>query len=167
MHLPAALSLRRAAVEDAEILRVLNADVQRVHAALLPDLFKPAAAESFTANHARAMLMHPDNIVIIATCSGVPTGYAYAEARRRLENAFTYGVDEVYLHHLSVVPEYRRQGIGTALLDGVADAAHALGIERVALDVWTANKQALAFFVAHGFAPCNERLARQTPRATT
>ena len=61
--------------------------------------------------------------------------------------------DEVYLHHISVIPTYRRRGVGTALLSAVVEAGTVLGISRVALDVWRVNAPARAVFKAHGFAP--------------
>jgi ribosomal protein S18 acetylase RimI-like enzyme len=64
----------------------------------------------------------------------------------------------VYLHHISVRSAFRRRGIGGALLENVRAAGRDVGIALLALDVWSFNEEARAFFRRHGFAPYNERL---------
>jgi ribosomal protein S18 acetylase RimI-like enzyme len=44
------------------------------------------------------------------------------------ETPFSYADDLVYLHHISVRPSYRRQGVGRALMDAVRSAASERGI---------------------------------------
>lgn len=151
--------VRRACADDAELLVTLNGHVQAVHAALLPALFKPAGHSTLTPSDVHALLAMPETLALVASIDDQPAGYAYAEVRRRPENRYVYANDEVYLHHISVAPQARRQGVGTALLDAIRQAAAEHGIIRVALDVWTINDTARAFFRSHGFEPYNERLA--------
>ena len=154
------VQVRIAEPNDALAIAGLNRDVQAVHAALEPTLFKPPGLGTFGAEDAAAILASPHNIVFLAVIEEMPIGYAYAEIRRRAENAYAYAYDEVYLHHLSVTEACRRQGVGRALLAAVWARANALGIGRLALDVWSANTAAREFFRSQGFAPYNERMAR-------
>jgi diamine N-acetyltransferase len=96
--------------------------------------------------------------VFIAEVDSLPVGYAYAEVIHRPETSFSYAEDLVYLHHISVRSSYRKQGLGRALMDAVRSAASERGIAVLALDVWTFNEDARAFFRRHGFTPYNERL---------
>ncbi len=64
----------------------------------------------------------------------------------------------IYVHHIGVEAQLRRSGAGTKLLDAVGDAAKALGIETIALDVWSFNVPAKAFFERSGLKPYNENL---------
>ena len=64
----------------------------------------------------------------------------------------------VHLHHISVRPACRRQGVGSGLLDAVRTAAASAGISLITLDIWTFNEASRAFFRRHGFAAYNERL---------
>ncbi len=86
------VNVRRATVADAATISALNADVQAVHAAALPWLFKTPSAETFP-----------------------PLG-------------------------------------------AVRQAADDRDIRQVALDVWSFNERAEAFFRRHGFEAYNERL---------
>jgi len=155
--------IRRACADDAELLVALNAHVQAVHAALLPALFRPVGQSTLAPSDVQALLAMPETVALVGSIDEQPAGYAYAEVRRRPENRYVYANDEVYLHHISVAPHVRRQGVGTALLDAVRQAAVDHGITRVALDVWTINEAARAFFRSHGFESYNERLAWSGP----
>lgn len=155
--------IRKAVEQDAAILGALNADVQAVHAAALPWLFKPAGPEAFPPARVRDILADPDNVIFIAETGGDAAGYAWAQIQERPETPWTYAHDVMYLHHLSVKPACRRRGIGHALVDAVRAAAADAGITRVALDVWTFNEDARAFFRRCGFAAYNERLWTPDP----
>jgi diamine N-acetyltransferase len=153
-----AIQIRRATEQDADVLRALNADVQALHAAALPLLFKPPGPDTLASWDVRLLLTEPENLFFIAEADGVAAGYAYAEIQERPETSFTHGYDMIYLHHLSVRPAQRRQGVGSALIGAVQAAAAEAGVTCVALDVWIFNDEARAFFRRHGFAACHERM---------
>ena len=152
------ITVRQATSTDAELLSALNADVQAVHASALPGRFKPPGPDSFPTAEAAALLANSDNLVFLADVDRAAAGYAYAEVVRRAETSLTYTYEAVYLHHISVRPEYRRQGVGSALLSAVHASGHGLGIKLLTLDVWSFNENARAFFQRHGFNPYFQRL---------
>jgi ribosomal protein S18 acetylase RimI-like enzyme len=153
--------VRRATVADAAAVAALNVDVQALHAAAMPGEFKPPGPGSFTRRAAAALLRKQDHLVFIAEINAEPAGYAAAEVIRRPETPFKYAREMVYLSHISVRPEYRRRGVGQALLAAVRAAGEAAGITLLALDVWSFNEDARAFFRRSGFAPYVERLWNQ------
>jgi ribosomal protein S18 acetylase RimI-like enzyme len=153
-----AILVRKAVEEDADKLAALNADVQAIHAAALPWLFKPPGPDTLPPAAVADLLEGLENFIFIAEVDGIAVGYAYAEIVRRPETPFHYARDMVYLHHISVRPEHRRRGVGSALVGAVRAAASDIGISVMALDVWTFNDEARAFFRRHGFATFNERL---------
>ncbi len=57
--------------------------------------------------------------------------------------------EEVHIHDLAVVPEHRRKGVGSALLEELLAAA--AGAQRVRLEVRASNFAAQAFYKKHGF----------------
>jgi ribosomal protein S18 acetylase RimI-like enzyme len=153
-----AILIRKAVEPDADNLASLNADVQAIHAAAMPWLFKPPGPNTLPPADVAALLAPAENLVFIAEVDGAAAGYAYAEFVRRPETPFHYAHDMVHLHHISVRPMHRRHGVGSALIDAVRAAATDAGIALVTLDVWTFNEAARAFFRRHGFAACTERL---------
>ncbi len=157
-------TVRRASESDADLLSLLNADVQNLHAAAMPERFKESGADTFPASAARALLVKPNNLVFIAEVGSEPAGYAYAEIVHLGESSLVHAWDEVYLHHLSVRPAWRRKGVAGALLDRVRAAADELGIGPMTLQVWAFNDGARAFFQQRGFTPYMMRLwDRQSP----
>jgi GNAT superfamily N-acetyltransferase len=54
-------------------------------------------------------------------------------------------------HQIGVDPGVRRRGIGRALLEAVELKAPELGVQQVALDTWSFNASAQAFFLEPGF----------------
>jgi ribosomal protein S18 acetylase RimI-like enzyme len=152
------LTLRRAEVGDAGLVSRLNGDVQAVHAEGLPFRFKPPNAETFPASLVVDLLGKKETLMFIGCVDDDPAGYLYGEIRRLPENAVRYAVATVYVHHISVRPDCRGRGLGTALLDAVRAAALGLGITQIGLEVWTFNERALGFFRRQGFAPVRAAL---------
>jgi len=150
--------VRRATEADADVLSKLNADVQSLHAAAMPERFKPLGPDTFPAAAARELLAAPRNLIFIAESESQPIGYAYAEVIHLPESAIRNAWDEVHLHHLSVRPAYRRKGVASALLDCVRAAADEFGIDLVTLQVWTFNEGAQSFFRRQGFTSYMTRL---------
>ncbi|MFO0988898.1 MAG: GNAT family N-acetyltransferase [Alphaproteobacteria bacterium] len=138
----------------------LNTDVQALHAAALPRRFKPPGAGAFSPEAAAALFAKPANMVFVADALGAPApvGYVYAEAARREETPFTFAFDTIYVHHISVRPEFRKRGLGEALIEAVRAEAAARKIDLITLDVWSFNAAAREFFRRNGFAVYNERL---------
>ena len=71
------------------------------------------------------------------------------------------GVTE--LEDLFVDPGWRRRGIATALVKGIAEVVRARGVERLEV---TANPHAMGFYTAGGFIPCGVAITEfgQAPR---
>lgn len=152
------ITVRRADPEDAESLSALNAHVQAIHAAALPSWFKPPGPDTFPPRAAIALFGNPDNLVFLSEVDGRPAGYVYGEIRRRAETPFSYAHEMLYLHHISVGPDFRDRGVGRALLEAARSAAGEQGISLMAADVWSFNEDARAFFRRCGLTTFNERL---------
>jgi len=70
--------------------------------------------------------------------------------------------DAAVINELYVVPEHRGTGVADELLDAAVALAddQALPLDRVVLDVDSANERAKAFYDRHGFEPWGELVAR-------
>ncbi len=152
------LEIRIAGPGDAAILSELNADVQKLHAEALPHLFKPPSGDTFPPEMAAEWISQPANYFFIGRAGGVDIGYIFVEIRSQIENSFRRAMDMVYIHHISIRPEYRQMGYGGELMEAAKSLARQKGIATLALDVWSFNRRAQAFFAAQGFANYNERM---------
>lgn len=149
--------VRPARSEDADLVSALNQDVQALHAAALPALFKPPGPETFPPSAVHALLNAPRNIVMIAELDGAGVGYVYGEFVERPETSWRFAQRLLYVHQIGVNVDLRGQGIGTALMEAMEAAARQCGAKMLALDVWSFNEAAQEFFARRAFAPYNER----------
>ncbi len=152
------MDITLATPQDAEIISALNAEVQKVHADALPHLFKPPSQETFPASLVRQSLADPNTYIFIAYSNGTPVGYIYTQIIRRAETSLRHALDRLYIHQISVNQAYQRHGVGQELLQTVVRLAREHGISSIALDVWSFNTQAQAFFVSQGFTVYNENM---------
>jgi diamine N-acetyltransferase len=155
------ITVRLAQIADAALLSALNVEVQALHAKGFPERFKPPGPDAFPAAEVAALLEKAENLFFLAFADQWPAGYAYSEIVRRPETSLTRAYETIHIHHLLVKSQFRRRGIGTALLAAARGAGHERGITLVTLDVWTFNDEARSFFRRNGFAPYIERLWQQ------
>jgi [ribosomal protein S18]-alanine N-acetyltransferase len=76
--------------------------------------------------------------------------------------AFWRIFDELHLNNLAVVPEMRRQGMATALLERVLSEGERLGATRTTLEVRRSNEVALKLYERFGFSVAGVRRAYYT-----
>ena len=72
--------------------------------------------------------------------------------------------DTAWLISMWVAPEFRRRGIGSALVDLVVAWARENGIGRLVLDVADVNAQAIALYGTKGFKPNGKSGSMPSPR---
>ena len=153
--------VRAASGVDFYTLITLNQVVQSLHAALYPSDFKPvadpAAVKALFATHIDA----PESGIGIAEIDRAPVGYVFFEVQARPETGFSPARPRMYVHHLSVAAEARRQGVATALMEYIEQRADSDGINEIVLDVWAANLDAQHFFCSQGFVAFNVVLRKK------
>lgn len=74
--------------------------------------------------------------------------------------------DAFHIARLGVLPQARRQGIATALVETACEAARNRGDPLVTLVVWADNKPALALYNSLGFEVLNRTEIEAHPRLT-
>lgn len=152
--------VRRANVEDSSSLARLNQHVHGLHVEAEPGEFhdvEPADARSSFAS----LFAADEHVVFLAVdAAGSAIGYVWAQDHQPPENPFTRSARTFYIHHVSVAPGARGQGVGNSLMAAVEAEARQRGISRLALDHWTFNESAQRFFAGLGFQPYNIRMRR-------
>ena len=93
----------------------------------------------------------PDKEILVAEEAGVLLGFAILHRVHKPENPFIYPRDYLDIDEFGVDAAHRRQGIATALVNYLRDYARAQGFDRVELNMWEFNREALAFYEGAGF----------------
>ena len=85
-----------------------------------------------------------------------------AEEDNEIVGVILYGNDgrRGYIYHTAVHPGFRTQGIGTALVETVTGALQSLGINKVALVVFSKNKDGNTFWEKLGFTTRDDLVYR-------
>ena len=146
------LTIRSAGPDDADVLAVLNEDVQLLHAAHKPELFRQPQRAT-VAEWFRAGLTNGAQTVWIAEADGAAVGYAAVVVRARPESPFTAATTVYEIDQLGVDPRFRRRGIAASLVRHVLETARAAGMREVTLRSWAFNKAAQEAFRRLGFTP--------------
>jgi len=155
------MEIRVASPANVDSIAGLNVDVQNVHAAALPHIFKAVNDGAFARSYIAECMSNPDSYFYIASLDGEDIGYVYARVVHRPENAYRHAWDFVYIDQISVKPEHQSKGCGALLMQAVRDLAKQNGIDIIALNFWAFNDKARAFFAQQGFVTYNERVWMQ------
>ena len=140
------------------IIDIRDADLDDPdHAAAIAEIVSAYAGEPFGGgapldDEVRARLVpglraHPTTLVLLAFAAGQPVGVAVCffgfstfQARPLLN-----------VHDLAVLPDYRDQRIGRALLTAAEEHARARGCCKLTLEVLEDNRRARALYASFGF----------------
>lgn len=111
-----------------------------------------------------AWLTHNEAFLLLAESGPEPVGYAIVHLQDGPDDTYPLGNRYAEIYSLSVSPEHRGQGIGTALLDAAESRLAALGIVDVAIAAMVENEAALRLYASRGFVPREIMLYRFGPR---
>ena len=145
------MEIRKAIDTDSLLLSSLAVDVQRLHAEHHPEFFKMPTRDDFAASFFDEMLANPLVSIFIAEEDREALGYIVCTLMERTENPFTFGMRYLLIDQISVRPQARGRGVGTALMKQAEILAGELGVQKIWLDSWDFNRNAHAFFEGAGF----------------
>lgn len=154
------MRIRKAGIDDIAAIVAINREVQALHVALAPDVFKSdldtVAVSAFFAR----IMSAPGHIVLTAEHDGIVTAYAWVEVQQRSGTPFSHAQTRLFVHHIGVSSSARRRGVATALLAEAEREGALAGATEMALDTWVDNAAAHAFFAARGLQPKRVSLAK-------
>jgi GNAT superfamily N-acetyltransferase len=158
---PGAIRVRRATPADAADIARLALEIQDIHVAGHPELFKPGGGEPRAEIASRVTA--PGQFYWVATLADDPVGYAYARLVAEPESLWRYASRWLLLDQMGVDARHRSRGIGEALWNAVRETATAEAVDRVVLNVWSFNRDARRFYERLGFTSFQHRMAFEIP----
>ncbi|HEX9118075.1 MAG TPA: GNAT family N-acetyltransferase [Anaerolineae bacterium] len=153
------MDIREATHDDLDLLAELNLEVQDLHVAAEPGIFRPARHADARAAFEQ-LLAWADTSVYIGFEGDEAVGYLVAVIQVRPANGFTHERRVLYIDQIGVRRTAQHRGYGAALIEAACQLAGSHHLDRVELDTWDFNKNAQAFFASQGFRPLRIRLAR-------
>ncbi len=147
----AQVAVRPMVLADFPAFDRFDAALHAMHQQARPDLFAPCK-HLFTQADFEKLLASPNEIALIAEDGDRPAGICMATIKEPPSAPFLHPVKAAHIGDLYVAEEYRRAGVGRALVESVKRAAGEKGAGRVTLMVWPFNSDALGFYEKLGFS---------------
>lgn len=145
------MSVRFAREEDLQRVNELRKQVNELHAAGEPGIFKPGFSEELR-DHIYTIFRDPRQRIAVCEREGLICGFAVLHHITKPENPFMYERDFLDVDEFGVDEAFRRQGVASELMAFVRDWAGSRGFRRLELNMWEFNQGALAFYEEMGFA---------------
>ena len=93
-------------------------------------------------------LLRDGNFGLVVLCDDVVAGYV---------GVLAIPPDEWEITNVAVDPDFRRRGMGEALMCALADKAAQAGVTRISLEVRVSNAAAIGLYRKLGFVDCGVR----------
>ena len=147
------MTIRRAAAKDMPRIQELLWQVELVHHAIRPDLFKNGGRK-YTDEELAAILADDTRPVLAAVDENDRLlGYAFCMLEECRGSNIMNDRKTLYIDDLCVDETLRGQHIGRALFEAVTAYALARGCRDLTVNVWTGNEAARRFYESCGFKP--------------
>ena len=137
--------IRHAVADDlAAVVRLLY-EVQEVHAQGRPDLFI-RGSRKYSDDEVLRIFSDGQRPVLVAERNHEVVGYAFCIFEQTPPSAAQWPLKTLYIDDLCVDAACRGQHIGTELYKAVLALAKEHGCDRVTLNVWSLNQNAMQFY---------------------
>ena len=144
------VNVRFARDEDLGRVNELRRQVNDLHVAGRPDIFKPGFCDELR-DHLFTIRNDPRQEIVVAELNGILCGYAVLNHIVRPENPFMFERDYLDIDEFGVDEGFRRRGVAAAMIRFIREYAREKGFRRLELNMWEFNRGALAFYEASGF----------------
>lgn len=140
--------IRKANKKDIQRIIELLHQVNMVHHAIRPDLFKPYTTK-YNEQELEAMLEDNDKPIFVYDDAMV-LGYAFCQVSEVLNDQLLEDIKTLYIDDICVDENVRGRHVGKALYEYVRDYAKSIGCNNLTLNVWEGNEPALHFYRSMG-----------------
>ncbi len=144
------ISVRFADEKDLDRVNELRRQVNALHVAGKPDVFKPGFCDELR-NYIHVIFHDPEQKIVAAVADEKLYGFAVLHHINKPENPYMYERDFLDIDEFCVDQACRRQGIASAMIRFIKDYAKEQGYHRIELNMWEFNRDALTFYEAAGF----------------
>lgn len=137
-----------------DISKLLN-QVLEVHHEGRPDIFRSGKEgfRKYSDDELIEILENDETPVFVAIDDDKVKGYAFCKFENVEESNSLNDLKSLYIDDLCVDENYRREHIGTKLLNFVKDFAKENGCYHITLNVWAFNEPARKFYENNGLKP--------------
>lgn len=140
--------IRKAEQRDIEGLMKLLYQVDAVHHAIRPDLFKSNTTK-YDEKELAALLTDERKPIFVYDDGGV-VGHAFCQINEVHDHRLLQDIKTLYIDDICVEEKMRGHHIGQALYEYVRAFAQSIGCYNITLNVWEGNNAAMSFYKSQG-----------------
>jgi len=137
--------IRKAEKSDINRILALLHQVNMVHYAIRPDLFKPHTTK-YGAQELEALFDDESRPVFVFDDGDGVLGYAFCQVSEVCGDLLLCDNRTLYIDDICVDETARGRHIGKSLFEYVRNYAQTIGCHNVTLNVWEGNDAALSFY---------------------
>ena len=137
--------IRKATSEDVSQIVLLLDDTAKIHTKIRPDVFKTKTIEEIK-NNLEEMLIDENNIILLSEDNQIIKGIIICKIRKIENHTNLKNAKVLWINEICVNKEYRRNGIGSALIEKAKEIARENNCIRLELNCWELNKDAIKFY---------------------
>ncbi|MCI8327299.1 MAG: GNAT family N-acetyltransferase [Lachnospiraceae bacterium] len=138
------IEIRRAQPTDYEMVQRLEGAVFKIHQQARPDYFHTQSC--YTKQEFEELLNLSTPISLMDVCDKKIVGICFGKIEKTEGNSFCKVRKIAVIEDLSILPEYRGQGIASNLIQKAREQAIAENAESLELCVWGFNTDALHLY---------------------
>ena len=146
--------------KDSELIAKLNQHVHTIHYQLYPQYFKEYSFEAMVLFFSK-FVAKKEHIFLIAEDNNQYVGYTWLELRANAENEFSKGFNDVYIHQISILEDFKGRGYGQKFMSKIYEVAKLYDIHEVKLDYWLGNDEAEKFYEKQGFVKIRQVVCKK------
>ena len=144
------MSVRFAEEQELNRVNELRRQVNALHAAGKPEIFRPEFSREMR-DFLFQIWNDPEKEILVAEREGQICGYAILHLVHKPESPAKRAQDYLDIDEFGVDETVRRQGVAREMIASIREYAKQLGLQRIELNMWEFNQDALAFYEAVGF----------------
>ena len=154
------ITIRPATAEDYDALCAIIDEVDTLHRDRMPHIFQKPPGPVRDREYILGLLADENVGLFVAEVEGQVAGFVHALVRDTPPWPVLVPRRRAFVDSLAVGREFRRHGIGRALMDHAHEWAIAKGAVDIELNVFEFNQPALAFYRALGYETSTRRMVK-------
>ncbi len=160
------IRLREATPKDFKAISALFQEVDNLHCEHLPDLFRRAEGAPREESFIIGLIRNPDALVLVAEHEARILGLVVALTRSSPGFPYLVPLRYAVIDTIVVTASARGRGIGQAMMAFTEAWASDQGVDRIELDVFEFNEEALSFYQGREFSVLSRRMVKLLDRDT-
>jgi len=153
-------SIREATLGDAEGLCRCYDELDTLHCEAMPGLFQAAEGPARSEEFFSRIFTNENTALFVAESGGQVIGFVIVSVQETPDISILVPRRYASIVDLAVRCEFRRRGVGRALMEQAQAWARDKGAAQVELNVFEFNQEAIAFYEAMGYGPVVRRMWR-------